>query len=405
MIELPTGMVPMRDLTTTEILYGARSTTFRYELLAHDPSTGVDSLIGFLDGVQPAGSLNWSASASVKKSGTLTVLDVASAAQGLIRIADVNLVTTRIRPVLIIEGLPEIPLSIYEITAAPESWADTGRSFALELHDKSTVLYQDEVDETYTADTTFPVLTIISSVIQSAGELISVDASETSTLLTPKVWPAGTSKLQIVNDLLGVLNYNALWVDGVGNFRATPYVKPADRSILYVVLNDDTGEAIVRELTDGAESIYTPDWSRDRDVYGIPNKVVAVQSGTGDTEPLSDFATNEDPTSPFSYQARGRWIVSTITGVEVPDYSADPDPVASTKAFLKVKAQQSLIASSAVQATVSVKCLPIPLELLDAIMFASAPADIDARHTVQSVQLPLQFDALMSLNLQEVIDL
>src|SRR5690606_30012693 len=132
-------------------------------------------------------------------------------------------------------------------------------------------------------------------------------------LTSPMVWEAGTSKLRIVNDLLAAIDYNSLWVDGQGNFRATPYVRPAARSITYSILNDESGAALVRELADGQESIYLDEWSRDRDVYGVPNKVVAVATGTGDEEPLVGVATNEDPASPFSEPSRGRWIVHVLS--------------------------------------------------------------------------------------------
>lgn len=405
MTDLPDGVIPVRDLTTREILYGVRASSHRFELLSHDPVTGADSLLGFLDGVQPDGSLSWSSGARVKKGGSLTVLDLSEAEPGLIRVADVDLVATRIRPVLIIDGLPEIPLGVYVITAAPESWSGTGRRFSFELLDKSTVLDQDAVEVSFTAGTDVPILEVVRLVVESAGERIVVDASETRTLVAPLVWEAGTSKLTIVNDLLDVLNFNALWVDGFGSFRATPAVRPAQRAIRYAVLNDGAGEQMVRELADGDEAIYAPDWSRDRDTFGVPNKVVAVQQSSGEDEPLTGTVTNEDPDSPFSYQARGRWIVRTLDGVEVPDYSGEADPAAATVAFLQEKALQSLLSASAVQAAVTVKCLPIPVELLEALRFASTPAGIDARHTIRSVDLELRFDGLMTLELQEVIDL
>ena len=404
MITLPSGVVPVQDLTTRQILYGARETSHRFELLSHDPATGLDSLAGYLDGVEPGGSLRWSAGGRVKKRGNLTVLDLVTANPGQVRIADVNLVTTRIRPVRVVEGLPETPLGVYVLTASPEVWADTGRSYGLELHDKSTVLDEDAVENSFTAGVSDTVLEIVQGVVESAGETISVDGSDVRSLKTSMVWDAGTSKLSIVNDLLGALNYRSLWVDGVGAFRATPYVRPADRSIRYQMLSD-AGGPLVRELVDGDESIFSPEWTRDRDTYKVPNKVIAIAQGTGDTEPLTGTATNENPDSPFSFQARGRWIVRVLDNVDVPDFSGEADPEAATIAFLEAKAQQSLIASSAVQAAVAVACLPIPLELSDAIRFASAPAGIDARHTVRSVDLSLSFDGLMGLELMEVVDL
>jgi len=49
MIALPTGVVPVRSLTTNEILYGDRVTSYRWEVLEH--ADGVDKLAGYLDGV------------------------------------------------------------------------------------------------------------------------------------------------------------------------------------------------------------------------------------------------------------------------------------------------------------------------------------------------------------------
>jgi hypothetical protein len=391
MSTLPPGVIPIRDLTTREILYGARSTTIRYELLEHNAATGVDSLIGYLDGVRDDGTVRGSAAASVKKSGTLSVLDLPTAAAGLTRIADVDIITTRIRPVLVVDGLPEMPWSVYVVTASPERWSGTGRTFSIELHDKSTVLEQDAVEVTFTAPTGTAVLSIVKTVIESAGERIDIDASDTRTLTSPLVWDAGTSKLKIVNDLLNAIAYNALWVDSVGSFRATATTRPAQRSIRYSALNDDDGQRLMRELADGAESIYGTEWARDRDTYKVPSKVVAIAAGTGAAGPLSGVATN---------LAAPVVRVKVLPGVEVPEGTD-----ASKIAFLEAKARQSLIASSSVQAAVSLKCLPIPLELLDAIRFASAPAGIDARHTVQSYELQLRFDGLMSLELQEVVDL
>jgi len=405
MITLPSGVVPVRDATTREVLYGARSTSIRYELLLHDPVSGVDSFAGLLDGVKPGGSLEWVSGAVVKKSGTLQVVDLLTAGAGLTRIADVDLLSNRVRPVMVVEGLPEFPLGVYLVTASPEAWSGTGRTFDLELHDKSTVLDQDAVEVTFTASAGVSVLSVVQAVIESAGERISVDGDDVRTLTAPLVWEAGTSKLRIVNDLLAALNYHSLWVDGLGSFRANPYVRPADRSIRYTVLNDVEGNRLRRELVDGAESIYEPEWSRDIDLHGVPNKVIAVAVGSGDEAPLSASVSNTDPFSPFSVAARGRTIVRVVSGVEVPDFTGLDDPAAATVTFLTGKARDMLISASSVQAGVSVKCLPIPVELLDAVVFAHAPAGIDARHVVRRASLQLSFSGVMSLELQEVLSL
>lgn len=405
MIEVPTGVLPIDALTTRGVLYGARSTTFRYEVLAHNSTTGVDSLVGYLDGVRQVGSLEWSSYTSVKKSGDLTVRDLAVAQSGMLRISDVAVTRMRIRPVMVVEGLPEVPLGTYLFTASPEQWDATGREFTFDLHDKTSVLDQDAFEQSYTAGTSTPVLQMVASVISSAGERIDVDASDTRTLAAPMVWDSGDeSKLKIVNDLLDAIGYNALWMDGQGNLRATPYVQPSLRPVRYATLTDASGEPLDRELVDGAESIYLPRFRRDRDNFKVPNRVRAIQAASGDAAPLIGVASNEDPTSEFSFQARGRWIVRTLRDIEVPDYSTAANPTAETQAFLNARAQEHLIAASAVQAAVSVTCLPIPVELLDAVRFANSEAGIDKRHVVRKVGLDLRSDGLMTLDLQEVID-
>lgn len=397
----PSGpIIPVKNLTTEDVLYGDRTTSYRWEVLSHDLTAGTDSLAGFLDGVvEGQASLSWSSNTSVKGGGQMQVADLAQAQAGMLAIADVTLATVRLRPVCVIDGLPDIPYSVYLVSAAKEDWDDTGRIWTLELLDRCTVLDQDKTDSSYAVPAGTKVLSAVAAVIASAGEHIDVDASVTTALSSDMVWDAGTSKLQIVNDILAAANYNSLWVDGAGLFQATPYVLPANRDLAYELL------ALPRELVDGDQSIYDRQWTCDRDAFDVPNKVVAVQNGTTGAPALVGEYTNTDPASPFSYPSRGRWIVSVLTGVEVPDFSAAPDPAASTIAFLQSKAQQSLIASSAVQATIDVKHLPLPIRVLDVMRFANVPAGVDGRYTVTSIKLDANALGLMESTLQEVLTL
>ena len=394
MILVPSGVVPVRVLSTNEILYGSRTTSYRWEILEHE--NGSDVLAGFLDGVvDGSASLSWELYTAVKGSGNLRVADLDVAQPGFMTIRQVALASARLRPVLIIEGLPEIPLGVFLIAAAPEDWSDTGRVLNLELLDRATVLDQDSVAESYTVAATTSILSAVAAVVASAGESINVDADVTDALSSAMVWPAGTAKLQIVNDLLGALNYNSLWVDGVGNFQATPYVVPAKRPLTYELL---TG--VSRELVDGERSIYSQEWSRDKDLFDVPNKVIAVQSATGDVPALVGEYTNVDPDSPFSYPSRGRWVTKVLDGVETPEGTN-----AVVVAFLEATAQRSLIASSAIQAAVKVKHLPIPDRVSDVMTFANTPAGINARHVVTAIRLDANSLGLMETELQEVLSI
>jgi hypothetical protein len=385
-VVMPAGLIPVPVLTPDEIIQGNRVSTYRWEVLTH--SAGVDRLTGFLDGVvDGSASLGSETYAAIKGKGSLEVLDLAAAKPGMIRLADLDLPTVRLRPVLEVEGLPDVPWGVYLVTSAPEQWSGTGRVVSLELLDRATVLAQDRVDETYSVNATTPILAAMKTIIQSAGEDIDVDAAVAATLTSARVWEAGTTKLEIVNDLLTTLYNSTLWVDGNGAYRATPYVVPARRPIVY-------------ELVDGETSIYSEDWSQEKDLFDIPNRVIAVQSGSGDEPALSGTYSNTDPDSPFSYPSRGRWIVAVLDGVETPDGTA-PEVVA----FLVAKARASLIAFSSVQAKVEVTILPINIRVGDIVRFRNAPAGVDSKHVVTSISLDAGPLGTMGLKLQIVSDL
>jgi hypothetical protein len=209
------------------------------------------------------------------------------------------------------------------------------------------------------------------------------------------VWEAGTSKLKIINDLLDVAGYNSLWIDGYGNFRATPRVLPADRSPNYEVLD------LPRELRDGSKAIYTPSWTRNRDSFDVPNKVIAVQAAGGEDEPaLVGVWTNEDPNSPYSYQSRGRWIVHVVDSVETPDGTPE-----ETIDFLQKRAQTTLVQMSSVQAQVKLEHLPIPVRVGDVLRFSNSRAGVDGKHVITRIELDTTPLGLMQSTLQEVISL
>jgi len=388
----PAPITPVKNITTEDVLYGDRVTSYRWEVLEH--TNGVDQLVGTLDGVAD-GQITWTQNVQVKGGGRASVVDLEAAAAGLLRIADLKLESVRLRPVCIIQGLPENPLGVFLVTAAAENWEATGRVWSLELLDKCTVPAQDLVDQSYAVPAGALILQTVKSILASCGEYIAINESVTLATSTGMVWEAGTSKLKIINDLLDVAGYNALWMDGYGNFMVTPRVLPADRSILYEVLG------VARELRDGAQSIYEPTWNRQRDSFEVPNKVIAVQAAGGeDTAALVGQWTNEDPASPYSYVARGRWITYVLDSVETPEGTE-----AETIAFLQQRARTTLIQMSAVQAQVKVTHLPIPVRVSDVLRFSHTQAGVDARHVVVRISLDTSPLGLMSSELQEVISL
>lgn len=291
--------------------------------------------------------------------------------------------------------LPEIPWGTFLLESAKEQWRDTGRVWSLSMLDRTTVPSQDVVDESFAVPAGTTILSQVAAILASSGEYVAVDSSVTLATQGNMVWETGTSKLKIINDLLDVAGYNSLWMDGWGNFQLTPRVLPADRSIKYELLD------LPRELVDGPKSIYSSSWTRERDSFGVPNKVIAVQAAGGDDEEaLVGQWTNTDPDSPYSYPSRGRWVPHVLDSVDVPDGTP-----AQIVAFLESRARATLVQMSAVQAEVKVEHLPIPVRVGDVLRFAHTKAGVDARHTITRLELEASSTGLMKSTLQEVISL
>jgi len=133
------------------------------------------------------------------------------------------------------------------------------------------------------------------------------------TLRTAMTWDIGTTKLQIINNLLSAVDYFSLSADPQGYYRTGPYIEAEDRSPIY-----DLAQPLVK----GPGSLMSPTWSVDHDIYAIPNRMVAVSSASETAPALIAVVTDEDPLSPFSFQNRGRWITTVDTAVDIVDYTA-----------------------------------------------------------------------------------
>ena len=124
---------------------------------------------------------------------------------------------------------------------------------------------------------------------------------------TDKDWEIGTPKLDIVNDLLSVINYNSLTVDNNGVFISLPYVLPTDREINIIYEDNE------------ATSIIDPEIQEDIDLYDIPNVIVRYTNSAEINPPLIATYENNNQSSPTSTINRGRRIVSAESVSDVAD--------------------------------------------------------------------------------------
>lgn len=380
-LQLPAGIMPGPiPFTPDEVLESPRITTYEFDLLDND-----EELLGTIDSVLPGGSVDWQASASVKGGGSINVSDIGQ---------DIDWLNARVRPKALIAGASgdsiEVPCGLFIPAAPVEDWTEGGRSWKVELLDKCSLLDQDIVTDangnpvTYTSVAGANVVNEVKWLIESAGETTPAIEPGTKTLNSAMTWETGTSRLRIINDLLAAAGYFSLWCDGQGQYRVSPYVVPSQRTPVYEARTP---------FSKGDFSLMSPDWQRDRDIYSIPNRYVAIGQGDGTLEAPVAVATNVDPNSPFSYPSRGRWITHVVTGVE-----------ATSQAELTTRAKMGLAQLSSVTSGITASHIFLPDMAVNAVVrFVNPDADLDILCSVSSTSIPFDPVALCKSELQEVV--
>lgn len=204
------------------------------------------------------------------------------------------------------------PMGVFLISTPAHDYNDDDNTVTttVTIMDKLSVLVQDVIDGSYSVAADELVTDVIKTIILGTGETAIAVTDSAKTVRSPGLaWEAGTSKLNIVNDLLSHIGYEDLWCDGSGYYRAGPYIDPAERPVVY-------------NFAHGAESLHVAQWNRENDWFEIPNKIVLVSQADEETPALISILTNTNPDSPYSYPSRGRWIVHTETDVSVSDQAS-----------------------------------------------------------------------------------
>lgn len=359
----PTPVVLVYGTTASDedLFASSRITSFRFELLGpvtdHSGVTFNEGYLGVLNGVE-GGSVSWQSVASIKGGGNIAVTDLHQ---------DVDWLNVRIRIVALLQeagsSLPatEYSIGVFLPSAPVAEWTDLGRSWDVELLDKCSILDQDIVTDsngdiiTYALPIGYNVIQAVKELIVGVGETAQAIEPGNETLSAPMTWNAGTTRLKIINDLLQTAGYFSLWCDGLGQYRVTKYAPPSQRPPVYEML---------APFSDGPNSVMSPDWTQDRDIYGIPNRVVVIGQGDSENPALVAVAENTDPSSPFSRSSRGRWITEVLTDVEAVDI-----------AELESYAVRRLAESSSVTSSIKLKHIFLPnLPVNSTVLFTNEKA-------------------------------
>ena len=232
------------------------------------------------------------------------------------------------------------------------------------------------------------VLGAVSSLLTAAGETrVAIDQSAVAvTLPTARVWPLdqGTTRLKVINDLLGLVGYVPLWSDRDGVLRSAPDVPRAQIGPMWAY---------------SADSVQTSTVSVDRevsaDLFAAPNRWVFVSddpaAGTFPAEGAGIYTVTNQSDGPASVDARRRTITQVVR------------LKAASQAALVVQGDQIVAAAKRVAQQLSMKAGPNPAHWdRDVVTVADAQLGLSgARFEVLSWRFPLD-GADMDLELRAV---
>lgn len=353
-------------------LDGSRRFSFRYELLEPDGSWVKD-----LDNVL-AGKVDQNWLADIKRTATFTMKE----AGGIDFLAD------RIRPSVRLHLPPYGPKDFVEypqgvfLLETSERGVSTGGVVTREVQgfDQLQVYSSDLLAARYGLAAGTVVTTAVTAIL--AGVLVPPAVKivpHAGTLVAAKEWEPGTSKLRVINDLLGMINYESLSFDEDGRAIVQPYRAPSERAPDWTFADDHQG-------------LIMPDAGQALDLFSVPNNWVLVVSEP-DQPALVGTYTNADPASPTSTVRRQR----TIT-----DYRTEQEAV--SQAELTAKAKRLAFEASQVYEAVGFKTGLMPLHSgNDVYRITLSSLAVNAIYAEQSWSMPLKAGAEMAHTARRVV--
>jgi len=212
----------------------------------------------------------------------------------------VNWLTDEIRPEMIIDG-KTYSLGIFLPASVQTSENETTKSLKLEAYDRSWRVRDTYTESQLTLRAGTSYLLAIEQLLTACGIGLISETPSAAVLAEDRAdWELGTSYLDIVNQLLGEINYNPLWFNSDGMAIVEPASDPTAAHIEHTL--DDTN----------VKSLLLPKISRMTDIYSAPNVIICICSNADKDEPMVATSENTNPQSPLSIQRRKRRIAKVV---------------------------------------------------------------------------------------------
>ncbi|MGP1411480.1 MAG: hypothetical protein ACTTKD_06565 [Peptoanaerobacter stomatis] len=166
----------------------------------------------------------------------------------------------------------------------------------LTCYDRCIILSQDKLTDSIVIPAFTNIVKYISDMLKeydNAFSLIESNATNKADIF----FKVGTSKIEVINYLLNLINYSSLLTDKHGVFYAQKYVLPSERDSEITYTDDINTSIIYRDVR------------QEQDLFNVPNVFVRVTNNTAIDPPLKAVYENDNPDSVASTASRGRRIV------------------------------------------------------------------------------------------------
>lgn len=214
-----------------------------------------------------------------------------------------------IEPVLVMDGTEE-PLGVLmPAKVTPKRQKDV-EVLEIQAYDRCWRVRDMKVEGSIYLAAGTAYLTAVEGLLGAAGIAnISITPSDATLTEDRQDWETGTSYLEIINQLLGEINYKPLWFNQSGIAMLEPVRTPTAQNIQHIFTNQKRDPRNRKETE--AIQIH-PTISRETDLYEAPNVFVCICSNADKEEPMRASAVNDNPQSPLSTVKRGRRIVKVV---------------------------------------------------------------------------------------------
>ncbi len=253
------------------------------------------------------------------RGSTITVANNANATikrtlQGLRLIPEeaelINPVAHRLRAIWQLENGAEFPLGIFMFGDANRLRASYGRSFAATMFDQTFILDQGR-RSSFSLGAGVRVTDALRQLVEEVNLPTERIVEVPTVLSNPLAWPAGTTRLRIMNDLCAIASMYSVYFsnEGVPVCRPVPDLEIANAQLHYTL--DQRSRVLL-------DTVVESD-----DLWQAANVYVVVSTSANEQEVSGSYEIPE--ANPLSVKSRGYEVVKVIDtpGVETAEEAAE----------------------------------------------------------------------------------